>query len=195
MNTAELEVLLEGAIETDRLEFKGAMLWDKHSLVKDILAMANLQDGGTIIFGVEDGTFARQGLNNDQIASFDIDTMKDQIAPYADPFVNFHCTIAQDNDGRNYAILSVQPFEELPVICKRDGTDVSAGVIYFRPQSGRAQSAQVSNSNDMRKIVELSIARRTQQLQMIGLLEAPEQAEETVTEDNQQDYDAELGDL
>jgi hypothetical protein len=41
VNTDELEALLEGAEETDALEFKTAMDWHQ-SLIRDILAMANV---------------------------------------------------------------------------------------------------------------------------------------------------------
>ncbi len=61
MTTEELEELLEGAEETDALEFKQAMNWDD-GLVKDILAMANIEDGGRIVVGIDDGTFARQAF-------------------------------------------------------------------------------------------------------------------------------------
>lgn len=60
MNTAELEALITGAEETDVLEFKGAMSWDRNTFVKDILAMANVIDGGRIVVGVEDGILVFQ---------------------------------------------------------------------------------------------------------------------------------------
>jgi predicted HTH transcriptional regulator len=186
LQTEELEVLLDGAEETPSLEFKGPMNWSAPSIAKDILAMANIQDGGRIIFGVEDGTFKRIGLSQEQINTFIIDTMKDQIAEYADPYVSFGVTIASDRNGLRYAVLTVSPFDEFPVICKRENADVQRGTIYCRPPNQKAQSARVSNSNDMREIVELAVVRRMRRLQRLGF---------AVPESDMAALDEELGGL
>lgn len=169
LNAEEFEALLDGAEETDRIEFKGAMNWDKNGLVKDILALANIQDGGKMIIGVEDTTFARQGLSQAQLDTYVPDTMRDQIAPYADPQVIFKVSKPADSAGRIYVVIEVSPFEEFPVICKRDGADVQAGAIYYRSRAQKPQSARVSNTSDMRDIIERSVVRRMQRLHQMGL--------------------------
>jgi predicted HTH transcriptional regulator len=186
MTTDELEALLEGADETESLEFKGPMKWNKNSLVKDILAMSNLQDGGRIVFGVEDETYARIGLSEGEITSFNLDTMKDQVAEYADPYVSFRKEIAIDRQGKKYVILTIGSFDELPVICKKDGPDLQKGTVYFRSKTQKPQSARVSNSNDMREIIEVAAVRRMQRLRRIGLV-----AEKT----DEYDFKKELGGL
>ena len=45
MNTQELEAILEGGTETQKIEFKGACDWNVRSLAKDILALSNVQEG------------------------------------------------------------------------------------------------------------------------------------------------------
>lgn len=184
-----LESLLQGASETDAVEFKGPMEWDRNVFVKDILAMANIIDGGAIIVGVEEaGTFERRGLSPQQVASFNSDIMRDQIAPFADPRVIFSRQVLADATGLQYVVIEVEPFEEIPVICARDGNDVKAGVIYYRSRARRPESARVSRSEDMREIVESAIVRRSRNLQRIGFV--PE-----VGADLEQALDAELGDL
>lgn len=187
MTTDELEELLEGAEETDRLEFKQATTWDKHALVKDILAMANVQDGGRIVIGIEDGSFKRQGISAAQQSTFVSDHMRDQVAEYADPEVVFSVKTPIDRGGLQYVVIEVAEFTSLPVICKRDGPDVQKGSVYFRSPAQKPQSARVSNSTDMRRLVERSIAKRWAELQQIGF--APASAEPAF------DYDAELGGL
>lgn len=187
MTTEELEALLAGAEETDRLEFKQAMAWDKHSLVKDILAMANVQDGGRIVIGVEDESLERQGVSEAQLNSYVPDHMRDQIAEYADPEIIFAVRKPTDAAGRQYVVIEVSSFETLPVICKRDGSDVQKGTVYFRSPAQKPQSARISNSTDMRRVIERSVARRWAELQQIGLGPAP-----TARSYN---YDAELGEL
>lgn len=186
MSPEGLESLLAGAQETDTVEFKAAMSWDAKTFVKDILAMANVIDGGAIIIGVEDASFVRQGLTARQIATYDYDIMRDQIDPYADPRVIFTKQIVQDAAGRSYAVIEVAPFEEMPVICARDGADVHRGVIYVRSRSRRPESARVSRTEDMREIIESSISRRSRSLRRAGFVPATEV---------QHALDAELGDL
>src|SRR5260221_1522431 len=99
VDTEALETLLAGAEETDSLEFKGAMPWDRNTLAKDILALANVIDGGRIIVGVEDETFQRQGLTEEQAQTYNIDHMRDGIAPFADPRVVFRCAIVSCTPG------------------------------------------------------------------------------------------------
>jgi predicted HTH transcriptional regulator len=187
MNTAELDALLEGAAETPSLEFKRAMAWDYRSLTRDILAMSNVRDGGIIVFGVEDATFERQGLTEEQIATFNIDIMRDQVSPYADPYVTFQVSVPTDSAGRRYAVIEVAPFDEVPTICARGGQDVNYGDLYYRSNDRRPQSARVSSSHDMRNIIERAIVRRRNKLVQIGLVvDAPPAAEV---------LDAELGGL
>ena len=187
MNTAELEALLEGAAETPSLEFKAAMDWNRNGLTKDILAMSNVQDGGVIIIGVADNTFERQGLTQAQIETYNIDIMKDQVSPYAHPFVDFRVTFPKDTAGKTYAAIEVAPFTEIPVVCARSGHDVNEGDIYYRSTDRRPQSARVSSSHDMREVIERAIARRRNKLVHIGLVQQEGNIEDTL--------DAELGGL
>ncbi|MBY0301189.1 MULTISPECIES: helix-turn-helix domain-containing protein [Sphingomonas] len=186
MNTEDIEALLTGAEETDALEFKGAVSWDRNLFVKDILAMANVIDGGRIVIGVEDGTFVRLGLSAEQVASYRIDEMRDGIAPFADPRAVFRMETVTDAAGLRFVVIEVSPFEDVPVICKRDGADVRAGVVYFRSRTRRPESAAVANSTDMRDLVERSAALSARRLRRIGFVPELQPGP---------DYDAELGGL
>lgn len=183
MDTDAFEAILSGAEETDSLEFKAAMPWNRNTLVKDILAMANVIDGGQIIIGVADGSFERQGLTEQQIATYDIDKMRDAVAPFADPRVVFRREVVVDSNGLRYIIIEVSPFEDFPVICRRDGEDVKAGTVYFRSRARRPQSARVASSAEMRDIIERSAALSMRRLARLGFVAQPE---------NTYDYDAEL---
>jgi predicted HTH transcriptional regulator len=173
MNTEELESLLQAQTETPTVEFKGACNWEVGKLAKDILAISNVQDGGNIIIGVEDQTYARQGVTKVQKATFVLDTMKDQMAAYADPHVNFLVEFAVDAHGNEYVVIRVYQFEEIPVICRKDGTDTRAGVVYYRNKNRRVESAPVSNSYDMRDIIELATVRMMQRKQRFGYVVGP----------------------
>jgi len=163
-----IDQLLEGAEETPALEFKGAMTWNAASLAKDILAMANEQDGGRIVFGIEDRTLKRTGLTDDQLSTFKSDEMKDQMARYADPYVRFSVSFEKDAEQKTYVVLTVSSFDEIPVICRSDGVDTQRGTIYSRSKTERPRSVRVSNSSDMRDLIEIAVTRRMQRLRKLG---------------------------
>ena len=186
MTTDEFEALLEGAEETDTLEFKGAMTWAAPDLAKDILALTNTVDGGRIVIGIEDQTLARQGLNEEQVQSYNADIMRDQMRGYADPSVTFSVEMVTDRQGLSFVVITVATFPDIPVLCARDGNGLIRGAIYYRSRSGRPASAQVSNSTDMRLIIETGVARRLRNLRRVGIIPEPP------VDDR---YDAELGEL
>jgi len=170
MTTEELEAKLEGQTESQNLEFKGDVAWDVKSLIKDILAMSNLQDGGYIILGIDDKSLERTGVSSANIETYNYDVMKDQIAPYVDPFVDFRLYCPKDKNGKNYIVIRVFPFQQIPNICRKDGADVKTGVVYYRNNNGRPQSAAVSNSNDMRDIIEVATLKMMQKKKEIGFI-------------------------
>jgi predicted HTH transcriptional regulator len=169
VNTDELEALLEGAEETDVLEFKTAMSWHQ-SLVRDILAMANVQDGGRIIIGIADGNHARVGLTPEQIATYELEAMQDRVGTYADPRVEFRSEVVRDRQGLQFVVIDVRPFETIPVICRRDGDGVNEGDIYYRSRTGRPASARIRRSADLRDIIEIAITRSSRRLNRIGFV-------------------------
>lgn len=166
MNLGDLETILEGGKETQNIEFKGPCQWECQIFIKDILAMANLIDGGLIVIGVKEdknnGCFKRTGLTKKQIKTYKIDEMKDQASNYADPFVDFDVYFLKDSGGKNYVIIKVFPFEEIPVICKKDGKDIKKGTMYYRSRNRRPESAPISNSYEMREIIRIATLRMMQ---------------------------------
>jgi predicted HTH transcriptional regulator len=169
MTIEELESKLEGGAETQTFEVKGPYDWDVKSLAKDILAMSNVQEGGDLVIGIEDGSFKRHGVTAAQKATYNEDIMKDQMAAYADPHVDFHVSLVIDDAKKEYIVITVLPFEEIPVICRKDGSDTKRGCVYYRNKSGRVQSAPVSSSYDMREIITSATAKMMKRLTRMGL--------------------------
>lgn len=168
MTTQELEEKLEGATETQTIEFKNACDWNVCMFAKDILALSNVQDGGYLIIGVEDGSFIRKGITDTQKETYKIDVMKDQMTSYADPHVNFIVQFPKDGDQKEYAVIHVFQFEEVPVICRKNSADTKSGTIYYRNKNRRAESGPVSNSYDMRDIIQLATIRMMQRKVTLG---------------------------
>lgn len=176
MNTSELEDLLEGGTETQTLDFKAACVWDTNVFAKHILALTNVRDGGYIVVGVEEGKgkpFVRQGMSVVQRDSYQIDEMRDQMTQFADPHVNFTVSFPEDSDGKKYVVIRVLPFDEVPVICRKNSAKTKQGCIYYRNRDRRAESAPVSNSFDMREILMDATVKMMQRMKERGFEVVP----------------------
>jgi predicted HTH transcriptional regulator len=173
MDIDDLEKLLEGGTETPQLDFKDSCPWSARSFAKDFLAMSNTIDGGRIIIGVSEkskGIFTRSGLKQEHKITYQIDTMRDQLAKYADPFVEFSVLFLKDKEGIEYVVLKIDPFREIPIICKvcdqQEG--LIAGGLYYRNRNRKVESALVSNSYDMRDIIERAMLKMRYKAKQIG---------------------------
>lgn len=156
MKTEDLEEYLEAGEETQRVDYKSSCVWNVHKFAKDILAMTNVQYGGVIIIGVDerkDGTYKRSSIKLEHKKTYKRDEMMDQMTSYADPHVNFSIEFVKDSNGLEFGIIVVQPFLEIPVICRKNGSEAKEAGIYYRNRNKRPQSALVSNSFDMRDII------------------------------------------
>jgi len=170
MNTKELEEKLEGQAESQNIEFKCAIPWHVKSFARALLALANVRDGGFIIVGIKDGTLERQGVANAIKATYKIDEMKDQMNSFADPHVDFSVYFPKDKSGLDFVIMRVFQFEEIPVICikSHEEAGTQAGRLYYRNKNKRVESAPVSNSYDMRSIVDMATVKMMQRKGEIG---------------------------
>ncbi len=171
MNSEEFESLLEGGAETQGIDFKQGCKWNEEQFVKDILAMSNIQNGGYIVIGVresENGGFEYEGISGEQKSTYQIDIMRDQVSKYADPKVTFEVEFTQDKQDREYVVIHVIEFDEIPVVCKRDGKDVKQGVLYYRNTNRRVESAPVSNAYDLQNIIRRAAVKVMQNMTNIG---------------------------
>ena len=188
MTTEDLELLLEARAESPGLEFKGAGPFAVEMLAKDILAMGNLEDGGDIVIGVRNATFEREGLTESQAASYNVDEMRDKMARYADPHVQFTAECVLDKGGKRFVVIHVQAFEEVPVICRVDDkrAGLRAATIYYRGSHRRPESAPVANSYDLRNIIDAAVIRMMRRRLKAGYVARPTEASP---------FDKELGGL
>jgi hypothetical protein len=169
----DVRELLALKTENKNLDYKQSMNWgtataeQKGAVVKDVLAMANAQDGGRIIFGVRDGDFEAVGLTEEEFESFDPTRFADFLHRYADP--PYACEIHKFViDDKRFVAIAVPEFSDVPIICKADLNDATnrqvlkRGATYVR--TDRAASEVVSTSVAMRDLMNRAVVKRGDQL-------------------------------
>lgn len=166
----ELLQFLEHAREERNLEYKESMDWadsgTQHKVVVAAMAMANIQDGGTLVFGmkeVDDGSFISEGMDPKHYASFNQDDVQVKVNSLADPYVNLVLNKIAFKE-RLFVIIQVQQFDTIPVICKRDSKEMHQGKFYTRTSCGdlytrswkKYESSIIKTQNELREIIDLA---------------------------------------
>ena len=182
MTDEEFEELIGLGHEGRRLEFKGPGPLAPGRLVaqtiKAALGMANNRDGGNIIVGVAEaeGRLNRNGLNDTDIATWELDRFADQVARYADPNISFTME-SKEYEGKRFILIEVREFEEIPVLCKRAFDDVLRdGACYVRT-SRKPETSELPTQTEMRELLGLAtekgVRKYIEQLERLGILSLP----------------------
>lgn len=171
MTEQELADAITLGAEQRNVEFKSAgTLRDlKGKVVRAILGMANLKDGGYVIVGVKDekGVLTATGLQPHEKETWTNDNLKGSVADYADPYVNFTSKYVSYN-GCDLYVIHVREFDNEPVLCKKDFNDaknnsvLKQGALYSRPSS-KNQTVDMPSVEDMRELLRraaLNIAKQ-----------------------------------
>jgi hypothetical protein len=179
-NRAELDRLIEAAGERPNNDAKAPLAWDgktsSASLTKDILALANTQDGGALVIGKseKDGQFSWDGVTPEQATSFDTTNVARFVNNYCDPPVA-PTVYKHEWNGKLYVIIAVPEFTEIPVICTKGFNDpttgkpiLKEGAIYVRTSNTASEPLQ--KSNHVRTLIGL--ATRKQGDHLIAAFEA-----------------------
>lgn len=154
--------LIQLGRETRNVEYKRTYNWNdpshKAKIIKTILAMSNIRDGGYLILGVEEnnGVFTPIGLPQ---ADYDLLNTDDVLAyanKFADPYVDIK--LHKDlHEGMLFAVIEIQEFQQYPVVCKSDWVEnLKCGSIYTRTRR-IYESAVVPSQTEMREIIEMAV--------------------------------------
>lgn len=161
------------------LDFKESQPWQalRWRLLKTIMGMANLRDGGLILVGVaEKGTaWDLLGIEPDHLAAFDYDDIIDQLSKYASPQVSLDIVIHDHDDGHRYLAFHVHEFKGCPVVCRNNSPDdvkqkdrLAAGDIYVRPTTGKPQTVKVTDAGLLQDLLQLAAEFRARQMLEAG---------------------------
>jgi hypothetical protein len=134
----------------------------KAKITKAILAMSNLRDGGYLILGFDqdNNTFKPTGMNEADISTFNYDNVKSYVSEFADPYVEFYMEVVVDEkNGKKFLAFSINEFDQIPVICKRDGSEhLEKGAMYTRSRR-MPESVKVPTNAEMREIIDMAVEK------------------------------------
>lgn len=206
MDDRSFEQLMRDASigEMRNIEFKGPGAWSSSNFalrsktIRAILGMANLRDRGYIVIGVDESSTRSPvflGLSLEDRQSWNHDHVASVVANYADPGVDFLIS-PQKYDGVDLILITVEEFNDVPVICKQDyGNVLRKGACYVRPR-GQVQTVEVPSQTEMRELIDIATAKA-----LAHMLATVEEADGKVVSRDSMDrrhsdlFQAELGGL
>ena len=165
MTSDELQEAIALGREQRGVEFKGPGQRDDADFMarvtRAILGMANKEDGGEVVIGVEDKQQALNlvGLSAAEHATWKYDDVQSVLSNYADPFVDIDVAIVTVG-SLTPVVITVRPFSESPVLCKKDYNNsktskriLQAGALYIRSR-GKIETVPASTHTQMREVLD-----------------------------------------
>ncbi len=154
----ELVALIDLGREDRSLEYKESRPWSdlKDKIAKTALGMANVRDGGTIIIGVSQrsGSLVPKGMSQGDIDTYDVDDVQAYVNRFADPYVRLEMYTVP-YDGQEFIAIVVHEFDEVPVVCRRNGVGLRQGSVYTRSYR-IPETCEVPSQTEMREIIDMA---------------------------------------
>jgi predicted HTH transcriptional regulator len=165
--------ILESPNESKNVEFKPSIPWPKNiddlqnnnkiqEVIKSILAMSNILDGGKIILGIEkdneEGKYILRGMEIDDLNSYDQDLIFDHVRNFGEPEPRFQI-LNIEFDNKNFIVFAIQSFIFAPIICHnhRNLSQLENTCFYIR--TDKPETKKVTEPSEMREIVDLAIEK------------------------------------
>jgi predicted HTH transcriptional regulator len=137
-------------------------------VIRAMLGMSNRRDGGYVVIGVRDNgkQLFPDGLDASDLPTWAYDHLADSVASHVDPSIQFDVRVAR-LDVRDFVIVHVSEFAEVPILCRRGYSDgketvLREGACYIRPRR-KPETMEVGTYADMRDLLDLAsekLARR-----------------------------------
>lgn len=160
-------------------EYKTGLAWTKENqefklkIIRAILSMSNIKNGGLIIVGVEEmnGSHIATGFNGKDASTYNKEDILEMANSFADPprlQLNLKIFELPRNDHlsqiKSIVVIEVVEFDDIPIICKKEGKNskniaiLEKGRIYTRTLN-KPESTPSFSSADMRDIIELAVKK------------------------------------
>ncbi len=188
---------LDRCQESKSVDFKESAPWEelKWQIIRTIIAMGNLRDGGIIVIGSSErgDSWELTGIEETHLKTYDVDDIVDAVTKYASPPIRIEIVLVKYRNGKSFLAFQVHEFSDTPFVCKNNGPDdykkLRTGEFYVRP-AGKPRTTKVTSAEDMHELLELAAEKRARRIlevsHRIGL-----KSSETYT----QKFDDELGGL
>jgi len=161
------------------LDFKESQPWAVLGwrLLKTIMGMANLRDGGLILIGVSERESAWEltGIQQEHLNTFDYDVIADQLSKYASPQIDLDIVVHDHDDGTRYLAIHVHQFRDSPIICRNNSPEdvkpkdrLTAGEVYVRATTGKPQTVKVTDAARLHDLLELAAEFRARRMLEVG---------------------------
>lgn len=165
--------ILEAPNESRTVEFKPSFSWshriddlqnnDKaQEIIKSILAMSNIRDGGKIILGVEKDSsvdkYVLKGMEEQDLNTYDQDLIFEHVRNFGEPEPKFQILNIEYNN-KNFIVFAVQSFIFAPIICHnyRNLRQLDNTSFYIR--TDKPETKKITEPWEMREIVDLAIEK------------------------------------
>lgn len=163
--------ILSEPMESRSVEFKPSLPWNDVSsqiqlqeVIKSILGLSNIKDGGKIILGVKqnpDRTFTVEGMKEEHLVTYDSEKIYQDIRSFGEPEPRFEIRSIESGD-KFFIVFFIQEFLYSPIICARNGKNVGAeplvkGALYIRTL--KPETKKVDNETEMKEIINLAIEK------------------------------------
>ncbi len=188
---------LDRCQESKGVDFKASASWDdlKWQLIRTIIAMGNLRDGGIIVIGASEqgDSWELTGVASAHLTTYDVDDIIDIVNKYASPPVKIEVVLVKYRNSKEFFAIQVHEFDDTPYVCKKNGPDndkkLCTGEFYVRPE-GKPRTTKVVSAEDMHDLLELAAEKRARRI-----LEVAHRIGLKPTETAIQRFDEELGGL
>lgn len=156
--------------EGQGIDFKESAPWNdlKWRIIKTVIGMSNLRDGGVIIIGASEReqSWDLSGISQEHLATYDVDVIVDIINTYASPTVDIDVVRVKYSNNKEFLTIYAKEFNDTPTVCKKnssDNKDLVVGGIYVRPP-GVAKTTKVVDAGQIHELLELAAEKRARRI-------------------------------
>jgi len=165
LSGAEIEESLRFEHERRGFELKGPGRRDELDffvkVVRAVLGLGNLRDGGYVVIGIDDKDPASlgPGLAEEELESWAYDEVARGLAVYADPPIDFEIGAVELSSSATVVVIEVAEFADLPHICQKayEGK-LRQGAIYVRPRRV-PETSEIASHVEMRELIDLAVEK------------------------------------
>ena len=155
--------------ESRAVELKPSIPWNDvdqqeqvQDIVKSIVGMSNIRDGGKIVLGVRqnsDKTFEVTGMTDEDLQTYDQEKIYQDARNFGKPEPRFEIRSMKYN-GKFFIVFLVQEFLYSSIICRKSGKNLGKeplvkGALYIRTH--KPETKRVDDETEMREIIDLAI--------------------------------------